>query len=796
MIKFNRIFSKLKESLVSFISFILVFLVMQLLLRFFEFSLANLNHHVYLFSDALIGLFFDILFVFSFSAQLFILYFLLYLLGKKLARSFIVFVIIAMAFMGYGFARYFGLVMYPVDKVLFSYSLEELLLIMQTGGGIDLFSVGSLVVYALILFFADGFFRKISFSKNVIFGMLTLIVVSLAINRPVVRNTQNKCPEKCCHIRRNKSDYFIQEVWMMLAQKWAQKAVLKSSVVGDFQSYYPQRHFTNKAFPLLHRSGKESVLANFMRKADRPPNIVIVIVESLTRCYSGPDAWAGSYTPFLDSLAKHSLYWENFTSTSERTVGVLPGVLGSLPSANEGFSAMAGNMPNHLSLISILRKNAYHTNFFYGGEPSFDNTNIFLSRQGNQLLQSGTYYNKDGQVFLGLPDSTIYQKSLVYRKYHLKQQPYLSVYLTLSTHGPFDFPGLKSTERFLLEKWSHHLTASQKNYLKDHVTKLASYYYADQQIRRLFYGLKSLGEMENTIFIVTGDHGVVQVCTDNPIQRYHIPLILYSPLLKRSKSIKAINSHYNITPSLLVFLQQDYHFKIPRQVHWLGADFDTSNQVQTRIPIPIMELNRSVREIAYGDYFLSKGKLYHMDDKLKLNKIDNDSVYNKMKKLLNSYLAVNHFVCNHNKLLPEDVYHRWGIVFNFLTQNLLEYVNFDSTVDYVSLWKNNIFSDEGNYRVQLDFDLMPNDVVQKNYPDFVLDISTKDGQKISYNSLSWIREQASFNASKSKHFSLSIESSIPEIGHQSCTLNAYFWNNRGVKLRLENVKIKIFKQNK
>jgi uncharacterized sulfatase len=793
--KLNSFFEKLIDSLRVFTVFILVFLAMQLALRLFEFSLANYNHHAYAFSDALIGYFFDILFVFSFSVKVFILYFLLYLANKKISKVFLSIVLIVFAIAGYGFARYFGLVMYPVDKVLFSYSIKELLLIMQTGGGFDLFSIGSILIFGLVLFFSNKYFRKIQYSKTFILIMILFMIVSFAINRAVVRNTQNKCSEETYHIRANKTCYFLQEVRSMLKQKQAQRAVMKPSVVESFQSYYPNRHFTNRNFPLLHIPNKTSVLANLMRKGERPPNIVIIIVESLTRCYSGPNAWAGSYTPFLDSLAKKSLYWENCTSTSERTVGVLPGVLGSLPSANEGFSAMAGNMPNHLSLISILKKNGYHTNFFYGGDPSFDNTNIFLSRQGNQLIQSGTYYKKNGQVFWGAPDSNIYKKSLDYRKNYPEAQPYLSVYLTLSTHGPFDFPGLESTKRFLLEKWSKHLTPSQQDYLKDNTSKLASYYYTDQQIKRLFYGLKALGEMENTIFIVTGDHGVVQVCTENPIQRYHIPLILYSPKLKRAKSIKAVNSHYNITPSLLAFLQRDYNLEIPRQLHWMGADFDTTDQVQTKLPIPIMQLNRSVEEVAYHDYFLSKGKLFHIANDMQLKEIHNDSVFQKMDKLLKDYLAVNSFVCNHNKLMPEDIYHRWGNIFQFLTQNKIPEVFFDSAVDYVGLWKNEILSDEGNYRIQLDFDLLPTNVEQKNFPEFVLDISNEKGQKLSYNSLSWLREAADFDNSKKNHFSLSIESSIPsEIEAQACSLKAYFWNNREVKLRLENVEVKIYKQ--
>ena len=39
-------------------------------------------------------------------------------------------------------------------------------------------------------------------------------------------------------------------------------------------------------------------------------------------------------------------------------------------------------MPAHQTLISLLKPYGYRSSFFYGGNPNFDNTDLFLEYQG------------------------------------------------------------------------------------------------------------------------------------------------------------------------------------------------------------------------------------------------------------------------------------------------------------------------------------------------------------------------------------------------------------------------------
>ncbi len=785
-----------KKSGSQYAGFMLSVLFLQWVFRIFEWQLSLAAGFDYQLSDFFTGLAFDLIFSFSFAVFIYPFYWLIFMLNAKAARKFSIFLLVLMALISYGLERYFATVFYPLDAVFFSYSPEEIMMIMRTGGGFDVFSILSIIILFLFVFGEVKFVLRKSPPKFLQILILVLALVSVSAGPAIIANTHAKCSEQTYHTRVNKTGFFISQLRETMAKrKRLENDKLSEKDIRTFQSFYPGRKYTGDAYPLLYTPDTSSTLNVFFRKGEQPPNLVFVIVESLTRCYSGPGAWAGSYTPFLDSLAQHSLYWENFSSTSERTIGVLPGIFGSLPSAKEGFTLLGGNMPLHLSLISILRNNKYHTEFYYGGQPSFDNTNVFLSRQGIDLIQSGTYYKKNGEVYWGLSDSAIYVKSLKYRQLQKYTQPFLSIYLTLSTHGPFDFPGQEGIKKFLLNEWSKDFSPQQKQHLQKNLDKLASYYYMDAQIRRLFYGLKSLGKMENTIFIVTGDHGVVQVCTENPEKRYHIPLIVYSPLLKRSKSFKAVNSHYNITPALLAMMGKQYDLHLPVAVHWLGGDLDTTDKIAARTPFPIMQLNRSVKEVFYKNHFLSKGRLYRVGDNMAMQPERNDSLQKSMQDWLDAYNRLNLYVCEHNRILPREEYIKWGRIYKLLAKRHQDSLSIEPETPYYGIWNIQSNTSTGNYRVRVSFDLQPNDIDPKNYPYFVLDLTDSNGNKIFYNALEWGREGSIFDTSKTNHIELGLETYIPkDTVATDYKLGAYFWNNKGVKLLLKNLDISFYNQ--
>jgi uncharacterized sulfatase len=98
------------------------------------------------------------------------------------------------------------------------------------------------------------------------------------------------------------------------------------------------RHYPDEAsYPFLYKDSATDVLTPFFTHSETPPNIVLLIVEGLGRAFTNDHAYLGNFTPFLDSLSRKSLYWENFLSSGGRTFAVLPSILGSLPFGKNGF---------------------------------------------------------------------------------------------------------------------------------------------------------------------------------------------------------------------------------------------------------------------------------------------------------------------------------------------------------------------------------------------------------------------------------------------------------------------------
>ncbi len=187
----------------------------------------------------------------------------------------------------------------------------------------------------------------------------------------------------------NKALYFIYADFNYLKKDLKTKDY-DTRILKDFASEYPQWQQCDSLMPFLRRDNTPDVLSPFFTLNREKPDIVYIVVESLGRGISGENAWSGSFTPFLDSLANHCLYWENCITTTQRSFGILPSLLGSLPNGEKGFQF--GEMPAHSSIIRLLKDNGYKTNMFYAGYYEFDNVSGFMKMQGNDYF--APYYDE------------------------------------------------------------------------------------------------------------------------------------------------------------------------------------------------------------------------------------------------------------------------------------------------------------------------------------------------------------------------------------------------------------------
>ena len=154
--------------------------------------------------------------------------------------------------------------------------------------------------------------------------------------------------------------------------------------IEKYKSIFPEREISDDRYPLERTDDINNVLGQYFKKTEDKPNIVVIVVESLGADLFGVNKYGYTFTPFLDSLSRHSLLWTNCLSTTPRSFGAVPAITGSVPHGLKGFQF--GDIPEYNSLFSVLKDNDYHTSAFYAGEFSFDRAYDYLISQHTDIL--------------------------------------------------------------------------------------------------------------------------------------------------------------------------------------------------------------------------------------------------------------------------------------------------------------------------------------------------------------------------------------------------------------------------
>ena len=195
----------------------------------------------------------------------------------------------------------------------------------------------------------------------------------------------------------------------------------------------------------------------------------------------------------------------------------------------------------------------------------------------------------------------------------------------------------------------------QKNNHRTYKDQYTSVLYADAALRYFFNEFAKLPSYKNTIFFITGDHRLPEIPMSTKIDRYHVPLIVFSPMLKRIASIKSISSHLDISPSLTKFLEVNYKIKAPKLVTWVGAGLDTVKQFRNIHKIPMKQTVNDLLDYASGEYFLNDKTLFVIQNNMNIEPVQDENKLNQLRSEFSQYKAKNKQVSESLKLLPDSL---------------------------------------------------------------------------------------------------------------------------------------------
>ncbi|TCT25395.1 LTA synthase family protein [Thermomonas haemolytica] len=412
------------------------------------------------------------------------------------------------------------------------------------------------------------------------------------------------------------------------------------------------------AYPFLHADATPDALGAYFgpTRDGRPPNVVVIVVEGLGRSFSGPEAALGSFTPFLDELVGRSLYFDNFLANQGRTFGVLPSLLASLPMAEQGFTALGADMPAHAGLFNVLQRQGYHTAFYSGTNLDFDDERIFLQRQGVQdivdLRTFGAGYQRNPFDAWGYPDRELVARVLADSP--RLQAPFVLGMQTISMHTNYRFPGQEAYRARLEQRLQQlGIPEARRAAYRAQSDIFTAILYTDDQLRRYFEGVAGAPWYADTVFVITGDHRLPEIPMDTHIERYHVPLLVFSPLLRQPARVRAVSSHLDVTPSLLALLAHTYGLKRPARAAWTGSGLDMATTFRSTHEFPLKQTKTSALDFVSGRWFLHDSTLFELQDGLRTSEVDDADLRAQVQARLQAYEAANAAFLRSRRLSPE-----------------------------------------------------------------------------------------------------------------------------------------------
>lgn len=291
----------------------------------------------------------------------------------------------------------------------------------------------------------------------------------------------------------------------------------------------------NKLAPLAKEIVPDSTNSN-------PPNVVLILMESMSSAkmsrFGNPD----QLTPFLDSIAQIGFSFDNFYSTGTHTFNGIFSTLFSYPALFSKHPMKGVEIPKFNGIASVLKQHGYTTTYFTTHDDQFDNVGGFLRGNDYEQIISKEHYPSDQvKSTLGVPDDYLFEYAIPkLNELHKKNQPFFVAMMTASDHGPYVIP--------------EYFKPKQSDVKKQIVE------YADWSLKKFIDLATPQPWFNNTLFVFVADHGAyMDAKYDVPLSYNHVPFIIYSPnLIKEGKSFDAFGSQTDVFPTLMNLIQLPY----------------------------------------------------------------------------------------------------------------------------------------------------------------------------------------------------------------------------------------------
>ena len=262
------------------------------------------------------------------------------------------------------------------------------------------------------------------------------------------------------------------------------------------------------------------------------PNILIILLESFTANAIEAVGGEAGITPNLNKLSKEGITFTNIYANSFRTdrglVAVLNGYLAQPTTSIMKYPAKSQTLP---SIAKSLGEQGYTADMLYGGDINFTNMQSYFFGSGYSKITADRDFPLSSRLSKwGANDDITFSHLYESIRERDEKTPWLSTFLTLSSHEPFEVP-------------FHHLEDPYLN----------SVAFTDSCIGSFVNKLKELPVWKNTLIVLISDHGYryPSPMLDYEPRRFHIPMIWLGGAVKEPAIIDIYANQTDLAATLL-----------------------------------------------------------------------------------------------------------------------------------------------------------------------------------------------------------------------------------------------------
>ena len=242
------------------------------------------------------------------------------------------------------------------------------------------------------------------------------------------------------------------------------------------------------------------------------------------------------YTPFVDSLAQHSLIFTNAYSNGYKSIHAVSSVLAGIPSFKDAYTSSPYPQQKTESLVSTLESIGYKTSFFHGAPNGSMGFMGYANILGVDKYYGKTEYNNEADFdgVWGIWDEPYFQ--YFNQTISKETQPFMATVFSVSSHEPYKVPK-KYENKFPKGNANIHQPIG----------------YTDFALKQFFKKASRESWYNNTIFVLVGDHANTVWYKEYLMEfnRHSVAMMIFSPGRKYSGVNRDFAQQIDIYPTIL-----------------------------------------------------------------------------------------------------------------------------------------------------------------------------------------------------------------------------------------------------